>query len=463
MRRTFNRLHRPGSWSPEGLRRREFLLAATALSCAPERTLPQPAIPTALGSAKKMIVVFAEGGWDVTHVYDPKLGVPTIDGPDADPAAPGTESVRTFGNIPILVNDDPLARPEVTKFFDSWNERVHVVNGVWTGSIAHDPCRYRMLTGDPTGRHPDLASISGFTFGETLPLGAVDLSGWSIAGSLAASSGRVGDQNQIVALIDDALEGNQEFTEPPSFSGAFDYPLSTLGLADEDAIHDFVAHRAERLRQRFGNDRGHNDKMVDDLLQSLDRGKRFRNDAGGILGSGESALQLGKKSTFFSQIDIAVELLQGGLCHSVTIDSRSDWDSHEANINQHGYFNALFAGLQHLMEVLEDNQLLDQVVVPVLSEMTRTPRLNGANGKDHWAHTSAMLMGAVRGNAVSGGTSELLESLRIDLATGEIQDEANGGEFNKYDNFTAGILELAGVDPAPWLPNVVPFRGAHPV
>jgi hypothetical protein len=464
--RVTRRPFRPGLWSPEGLRRREFLLAATALSCAPERALPQhpgPAAQWATGAGKPLIVVFAEGGWDVTHVFDPKLGVPTIDGPDADPNAPGTESVRTFGNIPLLVNDyvgpDAIARPEVTKFFEAWHQKVHVVNGVWTGSIAHDPCRYRMLTGDPSGRKPDLASISGATFGETLPLGAVDLSGWSIAGSLAASSGRVGDQNQIVALIDDALELDQEFNEPPSFTGALSYPLSTLSPTDQNLIQDFVAHRAERLRSRFGGDRGHNDERLDDLLQSLDRGRAFRDQADDILG-GDSALQLGRKSNFFSQIDIAVELIEKGLCHSVTIDSRSDWDSHESNINQHAYFNSLFAGLQHLMEVLSDKGLLDQVVVPVLSEMTRTPQLNGANGKDHWAHTSALLMGAVRGNAVSGGTTELLESRPINLETGALDD---AGELNKYDNFTAGILELAGVDPSGWLPNVVPFRGAHPV
>ena len=71
-----------------------------------------------------------------------------------------------------------------------------------------------------------------------------------------------------------------------------------------------------------------------------------------------------------------------------------------------------------------------------------------------------MLMGAIRGNAVSGGTTELLESRPINLETGALDD---AGALNKYDNFTAGILELAGVDPAGWLPGVIPFRGAHPV
>jgi hypothetical protein len=110
------------------------------------------------------------------------------------------------------------------------------------------------------------------------------------------------------------------------------------------------------------------------------------------------------------------------------------------------------------MRELEQRGLLEDTVVAVLSEMTRTPLRNSATGKDHWGHTSALLLGAVRGDAVSGGTDHLLESRPIDLTTGELHD---GGELNKYDNLVAGILELVGVDPGDWLPGVTPFRGAH--
>ena len=34
------------------------------------------------------------------------------------------------------------------------------------------------------------------------------------------------------------------------------------------------------------------------------------------------------------------------------------------------------------------------------------------------------------------------------------------GAYCKYDNFAAGLLELVGVDPDPWVPGVVPWRGA---
>ncbi len=445
-------------WTPAGLRRRDLLLAATAVAGAPRHAFSQ----SIASGAKPLIVVFAEGGWDVTFCWDPKLDLvgETIDGPESHvgDSTPEAETTGTFGNITVGIND--IDRASVRPFFETWYPWCHVINGVWTGSIAHDPCRYRMLTGHPDGRHPDLASMTGFEHGAALPLGAVDLSGWSIAGTLASSTGRVGDQNQIVALIDDALPTNQEFSQPPAFP--WDYPLSSLVPEDAASIEDFVAKRAERLRARYG-DQGRNDKLIDDLIDSLDRGGRFRENADEILGDGQSALQLGRKSSFLDQVVIGVDLIEKQLCHSVTIDTRLDWDSHELNINQHGYYTDLFNGLEELMSTLQERGMLESVVVAVISEMTRTPKLNKAGGKDHWAHTSAMLMGAVRGDAMSGGTDDLLESLPVNLETGELLDEANGGELNKYDNFVAGILDLCGVDSEKYLPGVVPFRGAHSV
>jgi hypothetical protein len=60
---------------------------------------------------------------------------------------------------------------------------------------------------------------------------------------------------------------------------------------------------------------------------------------------------------------------------------------------------------------------------------------------------------------VCGGTDDLLESLPMDLETGEI---AASGDPVRYDSFAAGILELLDVDPAEWLPDTAVFRGAIP-
>ena len=434
------------------LNRRHFLMSAAAAVGASGLVLPRRG-SAAGGGDKNLIVVLAVGGWDVTFCFDPKLGCTEpgggacfIEGPEVDAtgAPDDVEAVQTIANIPVVVN--PAKRPAVASFFERWGSRAHVVNGVWTGSIAHDPCRYRILTGTPDGTRPDLATIVGYELGAGRPLGSVDLSGWSISGPLAATSGRVGHMSQLQALLDPSTT----FRAPP---GARPYPLFRPTDGDQAAIDALVVQRAEAMRLRYGLGGGRSDQAVDDLLGSLDRSRRFRDQASGILG----LLTMGQESRFTDQIQMAVDLIDQQVCRAVTLDTTFDWDTHDVNADQHQYFQSLFVGLDQLMAELEARGRLDDTVVAVVSEMTRTPLRNSAAGKDHWGHTSAMLLGAVRGGAVSGATNHYLESLPIDLATGVVDER---GQLNKYDNFVAGVLELVGVDPEAWLPGVEPFRGA---
>lgn len=434
--------------------RRDLLLASAGLLGVPALGWSQAGPAT---TPKKLIVVFAEGGWDVTFCMDPKLACQRdhsdciIEGPEVDenPDDPDDrERIERFGDLEIMVND--VKRPAARQFFRRWHPRIHVVNGVWTGSIAHDPCRYRILTGTPDGGSPDLATIAGFVHGGELPLGSVDLSGWGIAGPLAASSGRIGASSQIAPLLDDARAFR------PATQGDRPYPLFRASEFDEAAIDAFLRGRASRVRRRFG-DGGHNDSRIDDLERSVERAQQFRSRAAGIMDS----LGVGQQTRFREQMKIGVNLIEAGLCHAITVDTRNDWDSHDQNAAQHRYYEDLFQDLWVILDELDSRQLLDDYVIAVVSEMTRTPVRNAAGGKDHWGHTSAMLMGAVRGNAVSGGTDQYLESLPVHLETGELRPASDGGELIKYDNLVAGILELSGVEPERWLPGVMPFRGAH--
>ncbi|MEO0606032.1 MAG: hypothetical protein AAF211_31680, partial [Myxococcota bacterium] len=58
--------------------RRSFLAGGAALSAL--ATLGLPRIAASASPARKLVLVHADGGWDVTVGLDPKLGVPTIDG-----------------------------------------------------------------------------------------------------------------------------------------------------------------------------------------------------------------------------------------------------------------------------------------------------------------------------------------------------------------------------------------------
>jgi hypothetical protein len=106
---------------------------------------------------------------------------------------------------------------------------------------------------------------------------------------------------------------------------------------------------------------------------------------------------------------------------------------------------------------LDDAGMLDDTVIAVVSEMSRTPRRNGAGGKDHWPVTSALFLGGpLAGGRVLGGTDDGLVGLTVDTATGRPDP---GGRGLRYDHVVAGLLAAMDVDPGPWLPDAEVLGG----
>jgi uncharacterized protein (DUF1501 family) len=105
----------------------------------------------------------------------------------------------------------------------------------------------------------------------------------------------------------------------------------------------------------------------------------------------------------------------------------------------------------------QGGSLADEVVLVVMSEMGRTPQLNGGAGKDHWGTTSVLLVGPnLTGNRVIGGYGEYFYGEPIDLGSGELSATgrlAAGGELG------ATLLTLAGADYREYLPDHLPVEG----
>ncbi len=123
----------------------------------------------------------------------------------------------------------------------------------------------------------------------------------------------------------------------------------------------------------------------------------------------------------------------------------------------------MFAQLGDLMTLLSStpgevaSQLVDETVVVVMSEMGRTPRLNGAKGRDHWPYTSAMLVGpGIAGSRMIGGFDERYRGLRIDPATGAPNPS---GDLLTAGVVGATLVELAGGDQERLVPDEEPILG----
>ena len=433
------------------LSRRNFVLASAAAAALGPRTVRAQG---AANTPDYLIVCLADGGWDPVYAFDPKeMGNGLVDGPWVS-QPPGLEYQQVFNhNQRIQLND--VERPAVTGFFQQWGDRAAVINGLWTGSIVHEPCRVRLLTGTTQKINPDWATIFGYLRGAESPIGSVDFSGLSYPGYLAASTGRVGARSQLKALLDP-----EEVFPEPTWAD-YQLPLFSPTLDEQYAMREVLEQRAARFRSLRGG--GANDARIDDLLTSLDRRERLIADGPSLVGG----LTLGTKPTFQSQALLACDLLEKGLCRAVTLRADSDFDTHSLNASQHSYYQSLFATLNSLLNELTVRQvdgvpLLERTLVVVLSEMGRTPKLNANSGKDHWSHTSEMVIGAgVQGGWTMGGTDEIVESLYVDLKTGETTgsplDPGATGTRLKYDNFAAGILAHLGIDPEEYYPTIAPF------
>lgn len=412
--------------------RRSFLLggaAALATAALPWR-LEEVMAQSRAAQSRNLLLVFVGGGWDVTGALDPKPGLAGIDAPPGE--------VQTFAGLPILTGAD---RPAVARFFQTWGSRCAVVNGVEVRSIAHEECTKRILTGTNSDASPDMGAIAGVSLGADLAVPYMILGNTAFAGPFGGSTGRAGLAGQFITLL------HPEAAYSRAINRSDQRFVPDAGEAS--LIKDFVRRRAEADREARGTT-ALSRQRLDDLARAVDRRDRLKPL---ITSFRDFSAQL----EFQPQVELAVRLFKDGLARAAMIEHGGEWDTHDANhARQLTLYEDLFAGLDDLMERLEAASLLDDTVVVVLSEMSRTPRLNEAQGKDHWPVTSALVLGAgVRGGAVIGGTDDRLLSRPTHLDTG-LPDP--GGAPLSAAHLASGVLHLLGVDPSPWYPGLTPLR-----
>lgn len=415
------------------MKRRDFLqLCGATAGAYAIGSLARAGAPT-LRPPRRLVAVFLTGGWDTCYAVDPK-----------DPAYSDVPAgaVQMFEGLDVFCD---ASRPSVTGFFAKYAGVTAIARGVCTDAINHNECQRRIATGTREETRPDFGAIIAHELGNGLPLPYLILGDTAWTGPYAVSAGRVGTSNQIVDLLDPGSSG------PPTLTtGA---PVASDGPSDAEQalLRDYAAASAARARAIRGA-AGYNRKRVDDFVEAIDRGERLRALRAGFGKRGETL-------SWDSQIGLALDALEHDLSHAVMISTRLVWDTHSNNYLQGEFHDTTFRGLTRLVDELSarpgrdaGHTMLDDTVVAVFSELSRTPRLGGSDptaGKGHWPITSALVIGGgVRGGRVFGATAADNTSMPIDLATG-VSDPR--GVKPLYSHFVAGVLALCGVDPSAYL------------
>ena len=103
-----------------------------------------------------------------------------------------------------------------------------------------------------------------------------------------------------------------------------------------------------------------------------------------------------------------------------------------------------------LLEDLDTRGLLDETLVVVMSEMGRTPRINGNAGRDHWTYCySVVFAGAgIRGGTVYGAS---------DAQAAYVKDRPVSTA-----DICATIYQCLGIDPDSMVPDRTTGRSRPP-
>ena len=366
------------------------------------------------GARQRLLVVYSQGGWDVSMLFDPKFSSRQI-----DTASDG--QVRSVGGLTYV---DSPNRPNVRTFMDQFANKSVIINGIGVGSISHTKCERLIFTGSRLQKSPDFGSIIAQRF-STLPLPYAILTGPRMTGELGYNVSRV-DQTFVSILRQESV---------------VDYGLVQSYLSRDTS---------ESASARMG-----------EYWDTLDRRQRLQESV--------DLFPSTISSNPADQIDLSLNLLSNNVTAVSMIQILPppfhQWDTHSTNDNlQSGCFDYLFQYVYQLASQLQstlDNTgqpLIETTTVVVLSEMGRTPVYNSNAGKDHWPYTSMLMFGNnIRGGTVVGATDDRLITAPVTLDDGQ---PASKGVSIQSAHVLAGLLTAFNIDPGDYFteePFLAPF------
>jgi hypothetical protein len=413
-------IHDSGVRLCDGLTRRDWLrvggLGLFGLSLPallPARTARAAPTGGTFGRARSCIVLFLMGGPPQHETWDPKPDAPAEIRGDLRPIASA---------VPGLMVGELM--PRVAALAD----KVSVLRGVSTDDNAHSSSGYWMLTGTPhqptnaenvtPGAPNDWPSFGGVVRhlrGDRggLP-GAVTLPEhiWNTGmipwpGQDAGFLGRAADpwlihcdpsapDFQVPGLGLPAEVPPLRFRERESLLAQVNRHLDAVergGVVrpyDAQAQQAFDLLRSPRARQAFDLER--------EAPAVRDRYGRNRFGQSVLL-----ARRLVEAGVSLVQVNWTRE--KGGS------DSNPVWDTHQKNTERlkTALMPPMDLAYSALLEDLEQRGLLDETLVVWCGEFGRSPKLNGAGGRDHWGHVFSVALagGGVRGGVVYGASDRI--------------------------------------------------------
>lgn len=328
---------------------------------------------------KAMILVWLQGGPSQLETFDPH---------------PGGEIGGETRGIATSVKDLSIAHtlPKTAEVM----HHATLIRSMVSKEGDHERATYNMKTGwrpDPTLVHPSIGAVLCHQTSSNLeiPRHISILAGeWSSRGGYLGSTFdafRLGDPKDPLPNLksyvsDDVFQ--QRVADLQSLESRF----RRGRMKDLDTNKTLQSISTERATVM----------MASEQIQAfeIDREPQAVRDAFGDTSFGRGCLA-------------AVRLIEQGVtCVEVEL---SGWDSHVENHTlQSGRCEILDSALHGLVHLLVERDLLDSTVVMCGGEFGRTPKINIADGRDHWptGFSTVLFGGPFRRGYVHGETSDAL-------------------------------------------------------
>lgn len=360
------------------LSRRQWL-GNVAAAGAGALGLVQPAFAEQLKKkSKQVLFIWLDGGMSQLESWDPK---------------PNTQFGGPFRAIPTAVPGIHISEllPKSAKQM----QHLSIVRSLCTKDNSHSAGVARIQRGDPKNRGV-LYPFFGSAVSKLVGPGDSGLPPyvWIKPGSggfIYQDAGFLGPKYGALALGDG---------KPPE-----NLLLNKTVTADDDAERKALRNLADkRYAERRSKEFTDANSYVFDMAEKLAR----RQDLFDESTFAPKDVERYGKHEFGRHMLMARRVLEAGVTF-VKVNSYG-WDTHGDNFNGHMHLvPKVDQSFSALIEDLSARSMLDNVLVIMMSEFGRTPRINGHIGRDHWPEAWSLVMagtGLKHGIAV-GKTNDL--------------------------------------------------------
>jgi hypothetical protein len=355
-----------------------------------------------------LLVLQADGGWDVTSFCDPKMNQPGY--PEINQWA-RTDETRTAGAIDYA----PFANNEF--LFEKYHNDMLVINGVDAQTNSHTTGVLHNWSGRNSAGYPTLTAMFAAENAPDIPLSYVSHGGFAATGRLIRYS-RLDD---VYALFD-ILQPNVNSWDNSNIRRSSH--LDRIEAAHQRSMQAQLDSGTITPQQRYNIESYLSARSSAEALRQFTAvlpatPEEFQQpvDLGGDLGVSYLMTQIQLSILAFeSGVGCAADLFTGG------------YDTHSNHDDLHrSLFSHLADAIDFLWTYAEERGVADRLTLVIGSDFGRTPNYNADNGKDHWPIGSFIVMekNAAWGNRQVGWTDAGHNAYRINPDT-LLRDSNNG-------------------------------------